>query len=108
MRSKFRLNPAAALDSREKTVAAMDRLERELGRSGYLVGDSFTVADLTAASLLYPVVRPASFPYPSVTESPESAREFLDSLAARPGGQWVAETYTRERSADRRLPVKRL
>ena len=31
--------------------------KRELGPSGYLVGDRFTVADLTAASLLYPVVR---------------------------------------------------
>jgi glutathione S-transferase len=100
MRSKFKLNPAAALDSREKTVAAMDRLERELGPSGYLVGDSFTVADLTAASLLYPVVRPPSFPYPSVTDPPESARAFLDSLAARPGGQWVTETYARHRAGD--------
>src|SRR5688572_3479562 len=34
--------------SRRKTFAALDHLERELGPSGYLVGDSFTVADLTA------------------------------------------------------------
>jgi hypothetical protein len=33
-----------------------------------------------------------------VTEPPESAREFLDALAARPGGQWVAETYARHRT----------
>ena len=87
--------PAAA--SREKTEAAMDRLEAEIGPSGYLVGDSFTVADLTAAALFYPVARPPEFPYPSVTDPPGPAREFVDSLLERPGGQWVAEMYRRHR-----------
>ena len=39
------------------------RVEAEAGRSGYLVGDSFTVADLTAASILAPIVVPPEFPY---------------------------------------------
>jgi glutathione S-transferase len=93
MRSAFGISARAAEASRAKTVLAMDRLEREIGTSGYLVGDSFTVADLTAAALFYPVVRPPEFPYPSVTEPPESAREYLDSLAQRPGGRWVTEVY---------------
>jgi glutathione S-transferase len=63
-----------------------------------LVGDAFSVADLTAASLFYPIVRPASFPYPSVTEVPAPAQAFLDSLAARPGGRWVARMYERHRA----------
>jgi len=98
MRRRLRVYPDAAQDSREMTVAAMDRLEVELGPSGYLVGDSFTVADLTAAALFYPAIRPAKFPYPSVSTVPESGREFLDSLAQRPGGRWVAEIYERHRS----------
>ena len=56
------------------------------------------VADLTAASLFYPVVRPPSFPYPSV-QPPEHARAYLDPLAARPGGRWVARMYERHRTA---------
>jgi glutathione S-transferase len=92
------IRAAAAERSREKTVAAMDRLEKEIGPGGYLVGDSFTVADLTAAALFYPVIRPPEFPYPSVVEPPESAREFLDSLAQRPGGDWIGEMYRRHRS----------
>jgi len=76
----------------------MDRLEDEIQPSGYLVGDSFTVADLTAAALFYPVVRPPEFPYPSVTDRPAGAREFLDPLGRRPGGAWVAEMYRRHRS----------
>jgi glutathione S-transferase len=97
MRQKMQIYEADAEESRQKTVEAMDRLEQELGPSGYLVGDSFTVADLTAASLFYPIALPPEYPYPSVTDPPESAREFLDSLAERPGGEWVAEMYRRHR-----------
>jgi glutathione S-transferase len=99
MRWRLSVNAEAAQNSREMCVAAMDRLEAELGRSGYLVGDSFTVADLTAAALFYPVVRPAAFPYPSVTAVPEAGRDFLDALARRPGGRWVADMYERHRGS---------
>jgi glutathione S-transferase len=110
MRRTLEINPAAAEASREKTVAAIDRLEEEIGPSGYLVGDSFTVADLAAAVLLSPVVRPPEFPYPSVTEAPDSARAFLDPLARRAGGQWVTEMYRRHRNispgpAPARVPI---
>lgn len=100
MRRALTINPEAAADSEAKAIAAMDRLEAELGPSGYLVGDSFSVADLTAAALFYPVVRPATFPYPAITEVPEQARDLLDSLAARPGGRWVATMYERHRRPD--------
>ena len=97
MRRTLEIDAEKADASREKAVAAMDRLEGEIAPSGYLAGDSFSVADLTAAALFYPVARPPEFPYPSVTEPPESAREFLDSLARRPGGEWVTEMYRRHR-----------
>jgi glutathione S-transferase len=99
MQQHFDITDETAEISRAQTVAAMDRLEREIGPSGYLVGDSFTVADLTAAALLYPIASPPEFPYPMVAEDdlPESLREFRDSLAERPGGKWVAEMYRRHR-----------
>lgn len=99
MRQSFAITAEAAEESRAKTVAAMDRLEREISRSGYLVGESFTVADLTAAALFYPAARPPEFPYPMVADHdlPESLREFLGSLAERPGGNWVTEIYNRHR-----------
>ena len=102
MRQRMRINAAAAEKSRRRTEEAMDRLEDEIGPSGYLVGDEFTVADLTAAALFYPVARPPEYPYPSVTDPPASAREFLDPLARRPGGEWVSEMFRRHR-----LPASR-
>ena len=97
MRRALDITPSAAEASRAKMVAAMDRLEQELGGREFLVGNRFSVADLTAAALFYPVVRPAEFPYPSPTEVPPEAETFLRPLAARPGGQWVARTYSRFR-----------
>jgi glutathione S-transferase len=98
MRRLLTVTPEAAEVSRERCVAAMERLESEIGRSGYLVGDRFTVADLTAAALLYPAVLPPEFPYPLATEVPAEGRDFIESLGNRPGGQWVAEMYRRHRA----------
>jgi glutathione S-transferase len=99
MRRALSINEAAAERSRAATVAAMDRLESELAPSGYLVGEGFSVADLTAASLFYPVVLPPEFPYPLVAEIPARGREFISELAGRPGGRWVADIYARHRVA---------
>ena len=97
MRRRLQIEAGPAAESREFTVAAMDRLEAELGPSGYLVGDSFSVADLTAASLFYPLVLPPEFPYPVLSQVPETGREFLASFAARPGSRWIREMYARHR-----------
>jgi glutathione S-transferase len=88
-----------AMRSREKTIAALDTLEKELGDKDYLVGDGFSIADLTAASLFYPLALPPEFPYTSPTwdQLPDGARAFLGSLRERPGAQWVAEMYRRHR-----------
>ena len=105
MRRRFAINAQSAANSRAKMIAAIDRLEREISPSGYLVGDSFTVADLTAAALLYGVARPSQFPYPMVADHdlPDTWREFLDSLAERPGGQWVADIYRHHRGSSAEL-----
>lgn len=99
IRERFAVTDETAAESRTKTVAAMDRLERELSPDGFLVGDRFTVADLTAAALAYPVARPPEFPYPMVAEDDmsDSWRAFHDSLAQRPAGRWVAEIYRQHR-----------
>jgi glutathione S-transferase len=99
MRQRFQISAESAAASRGKMVAAMDRLEHEISPSGYLVGDTFTIADLTAAALFYAVPRPPEFPYAMVADDdlPDSWRDFLQSLAQRPGGRWVADIYRRHR-----------
>ena len=96
-RFRYKINAASAEVAREKTIAAVDRIERELQPSGYLVGDGFSVADLTAAALLYPFVQPPEFPYPWPHPLPAWLGEYRASLAGRAGFQWLEEMYRRHR-----------
>jgi glutathione S-transferase len=90
---------AAAQTAREKIVAAMDRLDAELAasESDYLVGGSFGVADLTAASLFYPVVGPEGGPLRADAPVPPAFERFRDGLRDRPGFAWVEEMFRRHR-----------
>jgi len=97
MRLDLQITDETAELSRAKTRAALDRLEAELGRGSYLVGDRFTVADLTAAALFSPLVVPPGFPYRLPGPYPEPLAAFRASLAGRPGFRWVAEMYRRHR-----------
>ena len=74
----------------------MDRIEAELRPSGYLVGDRFSVADLTAASLFTPLIAPPYRPYMPAT-FPAALQPLRDELTARPGGRWIHEMYVRHR-----------
>ena len=91
----------AAEEARTGIVAAMDRLEAELETNGgeYLVGESFGVADLTAAALFYPIVAPEGGPLPPDQEMPASFEQFRESIGRRRGYAWVEETFRRHRAA---------
>ena len=97
MRRQMDINPATAELARSKTLAAMDRLEHELQPSGYLVGDRFTVADLTAAALLSPLVRPPEFPYKAAGPLPAPLVEIRHAVATHPAFRWTLDTYQRHR-----------
>jgi glutathione S-transferase len=94
----------AAERAREQVFGALDRLEAELGDGEYLVGDSFTVADLTAAALFYPLVTPPEGP--KLPPAPPGYEEFRAPLRDRRGYRWVEETFRRHRRpAGARAPV---
>jgi glutathione S-transferase len=83
--------------SRAGVLAALDRLEAELDGGEYLVGDSFTVADLTAAALFYPLVLPEGGPVPTDLPAPQGMERFRAPLKERPGYRWIQRTYERHR-----------
>jgi glutathione S-transferase len=96
-RMRHGMNDAAVAAAPGIVRAAFDRVAAEVGPSGYLAGDRFSVADLTAAALLAPIVVPAEHPHRPPEPLPPSFREFRASLAAHPGFRWVAEMYRRHR-----------
>jgi glutathione S-transferase len=78
------------------TRDGLDRLEAELDGGDYLVGDRFTVADLTAAALFYPLVLPPEGPI-EVDTVPAALEEIRASVADRSGYRWVRDMYARHR-----------
>lgn len=90
---------ADAERAREGIVAAMDKLDTELakGDGEFLVGDRLSVADVTAASLFYPVVSPPEGPLPPDLPSPPALDRFRAGLSDRPGFRWVEETFRKHR-----------
>jgi glutathione S-transferase len=57
-RFRHKISDRRLENDRAAVSAALDRIERERHGRAYLVGASFTVADLTAASLLSPLLQP--------------------------------------------------
>jgi glutathione S-transferase len=105
MRKQMDINPETAEVARVRTIAAMDRLENELNPSGYLVGDRFTVADLTAAALLSPLARPAEFPYRNAAALPPEFAKAREPLRNHRAFQWTLETYRRHRGKSTEVPA---
>jgi glutathione S-transferase len=86
---------AAEVD-RAKIADAFDRIEQELGSDDYLIGETFGVADLTAASLLYPIVVPREGPSGEEGLS-KGMRRFREPLRERTGFKWVERMFARHR-----------
>jgi glutathione S-transferase len=105
LRLRYGINDEAAHVARDKTAAALDRIEAELQPSGYLVGDRFSVADLTAAALLFRLVRPPEAgPYLVPPPVPPAVERFRAEASGRRAFEWVREMYRRHRGRSAEIP----
>ena len=96
MSARYDFTEESVERSRKTLVEALDRIESERRGGDYLVGETFSVADLTAAALLYPTVWPPQFPY----ELPDPPRwEYLEPMREHPALDWISETWRRHRGA---------
>ncbi|MEO0617364.1 MAG: glutathione S-transferase family protein [Pseudomonadota bacterium] len=92
------LGPTQREDSRDRLEREFDWLDGLLadGRP-YLAGDRFSRADIAAASLLAPAVRPPDHPLHGVIASPPLHGEDVARWAERPTSRWVCAIYARYR-----------
>ncbi len=88
-----------------RTQQALDEAVRLVGASGQIVGDTFTVADLTLAALLAPL---AEISHPDMAR-PQPVPARMQALYARfeqhAAIQWVREQYAKHRPASRGAPA---
>jgi glutathione S-transferase len=81
----------------EKIHAAGELLRTEVSPSGYLVGDGFSVADLSLAALVAPIVAPPEFPYPQPQRDHELLEPVRRALADSGLRDWTLRMYARHR-----------
>jgi glutathione S-transferase len=82
------------LERDRATVAVtLDRIEQERQGRAYLVGEGFSVADLTAASLVGPVLQPPELQYRLQVELPAYLEDYRTLLLRHPAVQWAAGIY---------------
>ena len=93
------LGPAQGAHSRERLLDELDWLDGLLsdGRP-FLTGDRFTRADLTAASLLAPLVNPPQHPTYAGLAIPPILQAQIAAWADRPVLNWVRRIYATERA----------
>jgi glutathione S-transferase len=92
-RFRHKISDAKLHADRATVDAALDRIEQERQGRAYLVGDAFTVADLTAAALLGPLLQPPEIQYPLRVELPPYLQDYRASLLRHPAMQWAADIY---------------
>jgi glutathione S-transferase len=78
-------------------AAALDRIELQRQGRAYLVGQTFTIADLTAAALLGPLLQPPELQYPLQVELPLYLKDYRTSLLRHPAARWAAGIYRAHR-----------
>ena len=95
----------AKLEADRATVnTALDRIEEERQGRAHLVGQTFTVADLTAAAMLGVLLQPPEIQYPLHVELPPYLQEYRASLLQHPAMQWAADMYRLHRGHSAEAP----
>ncbi len=87
------------------TEATLDEVANQISDTGYLCSDAFSVADLTAASLLAPLVR---LEHPDMARPqpvPQPVSDFYERWSNHPALEWVRRQYQLHRSRPAEAPA---
>ncbi|HTV18214.1 MAG TPA: glutathione S-transferase family protein [Polyangiaceae bacterium] len=99
VRRYLKIDAATVQSDQQRVLAAFERASERLASRPFLVGDTFTRADLTLAALSAPLLRPEQHPW----RMPEAREPIaaVDALARRIGatraGEHVAASYAKRR-----------
>ncbi len=95
MRKYMNINQESEQRSREILGIAIDRLHDHLQENNFLVGNQFSRADLSAASLLAPLCMPEKYGLNWPDQLPPEFEALVDGFQSKIG--WVSEIYDKYR-----------
>jgi glutathione S-transferase len=96
-RFRHKISEARLEKDRATVAAALDRIEEWRQGRAFLVGEAFSVADLTASALLGALLAPPEIQYPLQVELPGYLQEYRDLLLRHPAMQWAADIWRQHR-----------
>jgi glutathione S-transferase len=96
-RFRHKISAARLEEDRATVAAALDRIEQQRQGRAYLVAETFTVADLTAAALLGPALQAPEIQYPLQVELPKYMKEYQATVLRHPAAHWALGIYKRHR-----------
>ena len=105
-RFRHKISEANLEKDRAAVAAALDHIEQERRGRAYLVGEAFTVADLTAAALLGALLQPPEIQYPLQVELPPYLQDYRTTLLRHPAAQWVCGIYRLHRGHSAEVPKR--
>ena len=91
------VNPENIAKSKQVAQSYLDEIAKTVSATGYLVGDQFTAADLTAAALLAPLANPDHEDMRRPIPMAASFQEILDTYSSHPTIEWVDKQYREQR-----------
>ncbi|EKF73754.1 glutathione S-transferase domain-containing protein [Alcanivorax hongdengensis A-11-3] len=89
----MKITPDSAEAGRILTQEALDFVAENAEQTGYLVGGQFSVADLTAATVLFPTCFPPEFPVDIPKPLPPGWEAWLKRWQAHKGCEYVRRIY---------------
>ncbi len=94
MIKSMELGPVKGRISKDKLAVELDWLDALLAKGQpFLCGDQLTRADITAASLYAPLVKPKEYSLSSELRFPPTIAELVQTWQNRPSFKWVSNLY---------------
>ena len=84
---RHKIRPDNIDAARAKVRECLDRIESEIQPSGFLAGDRFSVADLTAAALLAPIVQPKDLEFKPEQDVLDALASYRETVIDHPAGE---------------------
>ena len=97
MRVDMNISKKCAAKSKEQLARGLDRVAELASKTGYLVGDQFSAADLTASAVLMVALLPQEYPVTMPLPYPDNVEQWLGEWRGHPGADYVTRIYQQHR-----------
>jgi glutathione S-transferase len=97
MQMDMGIRPMKVRESYIHVQDALNFVKEHTRETGYIVGDHFTLADLSAAVGLFAVCLPPEYPVDFPRPLPKEIQAWLNRWERHPGTKWVRRMYNRYR-----------